>query len=89
MWVIRDVQCVLTPPLSPSQYPQSVAKEEVWREVRLSDHLPQHGEEQWWAADPRSHLLSVGVHSISGLALPTLVADLPGLKFITSWGWTS
>lgn len=52
MWAITAVQCILTPPLPPSQDPQSVAEEEVWCEVRLSDHLAQHGEEQWWAADP-------------------------------------
>lgn len=50
IWAIRDVQRVLTPPLPPPQDPQSMAEEEVWREVRLSDHLPQHGEEQWGAA---------------------------------------
>lgn len=50
MWAIRAVRRVLTPPLPPPQDPQSMAEEEVRREVRLSDHLPQHGEEQRGAA---------------------------------------
>jgi len=46
IWVVRAGQRVLIPPLPPPQDPQSLAEEEVWREVRLPDHLPQHGEEQ-------------------------------------------
>lgn len=48
--VVRAARCVLTPPAL-AQDPQSVAEEEVWGEVRLPDHLPQHGEDLY----PRSH----------------------------------
>lgn len=80
MWVIRAVQHILTP-LLPPQDPQSLAEEEVWREVRLPDHLPQHGEEQ---RVPQS----VGVCWISGLVLLKLDANLPGLNFTMSRDWT-
>lgn len=36
----QGLQRFLTPPLPPPQDPQSVAEEEMWCEVRLSDHLP-------------------------------------------------
>lgn len=48
-WLVWDVDvgdcscAILTSPLPPPQDPQSVAEEEVWCEVRLPDHLPQHG----------------------------------------------
>lgn len=51
MWVISVGQRFLMPPLPPApQNPQSLAEEEVWGEVWLLDHLPQHGEGQLGAA---------------------------------------